>query len=212
LKTNESHCLVEFGTGEIDRERTVANPKEILDFWLDEVGTEGWYMSTKELDATISDRFGAAWARAATGEYSDWVCCPDKSLALIILLDQFPRNMFRNDGRAFSSDRKALCYAKTAIDKGFDMRVPEPQRQFYYMPLMHSESLTDQERCVRLFKKRMPEGGETSLLHAKAHRDVIRRFGRFPYRNDALARQTTSVEVAYLDAGGYSESVRQMQA
>lgn len=153
-----------------------------------------------------------AWEQAVAGEFRDWGCDPVKSLALLILLDQFPRNMFRGTGRAFQSDRKALCIAKRAIDLGFDKRTPEPQRQFYYLPLMHSESLTDQERCVRLMKTRMPSAGEGNLLHAKVHREVIRKFGRFPYRNDALHRNTTTQEHAYLEAGGYADTVRQVQA
>ncbi len=189
----------------------MADAKEIIRFWVEEVGPEGWYNSTEELDAKIQERFGETWERAAAGEYHQWACDPEKSLALLILLDQFPRNMFRGSGRAFVTDRKALCVAKKAMVHGFDMRVPEPQRQFYYLPLMHSESLTDQERCVRLMKTRMPETGESNLLHAKAHRDVIRKFGRFPYRNDALDRSPTNQELAYLNAGGYSETMRQIQ-
>lgn len=190
----------------------MADAQEIRRFWVEEVGPAGWYQSTKELDATIQERFGQAWEQAAAGAFMDWGCDPEKSLSLLILLDQFPRNMFRGSKRAFCTDRKAICVAKKAIERGYDLRVPEPERQFYYLPLMHSESLTDQERCVRLMKTRMPEAGDQNLLHAKAHREVIRKFGRFPYRNDALNRATTPVEIAYLEAGGYGESVRQVSA
>lgn len=190
----------------------MADAAEIRRFWVEEVGPAGWYMSTEKLDASIQERFGEAWEQAAAGEYTDWACDPEKSLSLLILLDQFPRNMFRGSKRAFSTDQKALCVAKKAIDRGYDMRTPEPARQFYYLPLMHSESLTDQERCVRLMKTRMPEAGEGNLLHAKVHREVIRKFGRFPYRNDALERETTSHENAYLASGGYSETMRQVSA
>jgi len=189
----------------------VANAGEIIRFWVEEVGPEGWYNATEELDAKIQERFGEIWEQAAAGEFHYWACDPESSLALLILLDQFPRNMFRGSGRAFVTDRKAVCVAKKAIDAGFDMRVAEPQRQFYYLPLMHSESLTDQERCVRLMKTRMPQTGEGNLLHAKVHREVIRKFGRFPYRNEALQRDLTKPERAYLDAGGYSETMREMQ-
>lgn len=187
-------------------------PNAILDFWINEIGPKQWYQSSEELDATITTRFGDAWSKAANGELAEWACCPTKSLALIILLDQFPRNMFRDSPKAFSTDRKALCYAKKALDKGYDLRTPEPQRQFYYLPLMHSESLTDQERCVRLMKKRMPEAGEQNILAAKVHREIIRKFGRFPYRNAALSRAMTAPESAYLAAGGYAETVRQLEA
>lgn len=190
----------------------MTDPQGILDFWIDEVGPKGWFQASDELDATITKRFGDAWERATRGEFSEWAACPTKSLALIILLDQFPRNMFRGSGKSFSSDRKALCCAKKAIEKEFDLRTDEPQRLFYYLPMMHSESLTDQERCVRLTKTRLSDGPKGNLLHAKGHRAVIRQFGRFPYRNDALNRPATEAEVAYLAAGGYAETMRRMQA
>jgi len=190
----------------------MADASEITGFWFDEVGPKGWYNATEELDALIQERFGEMWERAASGEYCSWSTDPGKCLALIILLDQFPRNMFRGSGWAFKTDRKAICIAKKAIERNFDMRVPELQRQFYYLPLMHSESLSDQEYCVRLMKTRMPESGESNLLHAKVHREVIRKFGRFPYRNQALARETTERETAYLQAGGYSSTLQSIQA
>lgn len=190
----------------------MADANEIIDFWVNEVGPDGWYNSTEELDATIQERFGETWERASLGEYCEWGRDPDRVLALLILLDQFPRNMFRGLDRAFATDRKALCVAKKAIELGFDMRVPEPQRQFFYLPLMHSESLTDQDRCVRLMMTRMPEGGEANLMHAKVHREVIRQFGRFPYRNAALGRQMTRQEDLYLKSGGYGETVRKLKS
>jgi len=190
----------------------MSDAHDIRQFWVEEVGPEGWYNSTEELDATIQERFGEAWERAAAGEYSHWACDPEHALALLILLDQFPRNMFRGSPRAFETDRKARCIAKKAIDAGYDLKTPEPERQFFYLPLMHSECLTDQERCVRLMKTRMPEAGDGNLLHAKVHREVIRRFGRFPYRNEALNRVPSAQEEAYLAAGGYSETVRELSA
>lgn len=189
----------------------MADAAEIRRFWIDEVGPEGWYNATEELDATIQERFGELWERAAAGEYLEWACDPERVLSLLILLDQFPRNMFRGSARAFSTDRKALCVAKKAIERGFDMLEPEPERQFFYLPLMHSESLTDQERCVRLMKTRMPLAGPESLIHAKVHREVIRSFGRFPYRNQALHRDATTKEQAYLNSGGYSETLRKVR-
>lgn len=112
--------------------------------------------------------------------------------------------MFRGNDRAFSSDEKALVIAKKAITLGHDLRVDEHARQFFYMPLMHSECIVDQDRCVRLILTRMPVKGENTLKHARAHRNVIRRFGRFPYRNDALGRICTTSERRYLDEGGYA--------
>lgn len=188
----------------------MADAEDIRKFWVDEVGPEGWYNATEKLDATIQERYGEAWQRAAAGEYNHWACEPDQVLSLLILLDQFPRNMFRGSGRAFETDAKARCVAKKAIEAGFDMKTPEPERQFFYLPLMHSECLTDQERCVRLMKTRMPKAGMNNLLHAKVHREVIRKFGRFPYRNQALERTPSDLELAYLEAGGYSETMREL--
>jgi len=187
------------------------NPKEVTDFWLNDVGPQGWYLADDALDATIRERFEDTWASALDGELADWKLRPDTLLSYLILLDQFPRNMFRGSGKAFATDKLARCAAKKAVDLKWDMRVPEPERQFFYLPLMHSECLADQERCVRLMKSRMPETGVANLLHAKAHREVIRRFGRFPYRNEALERRDTVLEVAFLDQGGYGAAVQSVQ-
>jgi uncharacterized protein (DUF924 family) len=189
----------------------VVTSDEVLEFWLDEVGPEGWYAVDEALDRTIRDRFEAAWNNARRGSLGLWRIHPEGMLAYIILLDQFPRNMFRGTGRAFATDRMALAAAKSAIDKGWDMRIAEPARQFFYLPLMHSEVLSDQERCVRLMVERMPETGAGNLLHAQAHREVIRRFGRFPYRNDALERRMTPAEAAYVANGGYGSTMRALQ-
>lgn len=177
--------------------------QEVLDFWLHEVGSERWYESSPELDAEIRERFGALWQRAAEGRLCHWLSNPRGALALIIVLDQFPRNMFRGTPEAYRSDKRALAAAKVALDRRFDRRIPEPERQFFYLPLMHSEDLPDQERCVRLIKLRMPETGERNLEHARRHREVIRRFGRFPSRNPILGRADTEDERRYRAAGGY---------
>jgi uncharacterized protein (DUF924 family) len=190
----------------------MANPDDILAFWLDEVGPAGWYDSSPELDATILERFLSEWTRAKEGALSLWLTYPSGTLAYIILTDQLPRNMFRGAAAAFATDDISRAAAKMAIDRGWDMRIDEPARQFFYLPLMHSECLSDQERCVRLMKSRMPETGAVNLVHARAHREVIRRFGRFPYRNEALSRQTQGAEAAFLAEGGYGAMVREMQA
>ena len=190
----------------------MANPEEILAFWLDEVGPKGWYESSPELDGAIRDRFLPDWIRAREGGMSLWLTYPSGTLAYIILTDQFPRNMHRGSGEAFATDGIARAAAKMAIDRGWDLRIDEPARQFFYLPLMHSECLADQERCVRLMMTRMPETGEANLVHARAHREVIRRFGRFPYRNEALARHTQGAEADFLAGGGYGAMVREMQA
>ena len=185
---------------------------EILSFWLDEVGPEGWYEVSETLDQTIRDRFGSTWEAALNGTCGLWLTYPSGALAYIILMDQFPRNMFRNTGKAFASDKIARTAAKIAIDHKWDMKIDEPARQFFYLPLMHSECLTDQDRCVRLMHQRMPASGASNLLHAKAHREVIRQFGRFPYRNEALERSTSRLEQEFLQAGGYGHQVRELQS
>jgi uncharacterized protein (DUF924 family) len=190
----------------------MAGPEEVLSFWLDEIGPKGWYAQDDALDAQIREKFLKTWEGACSGRFSLWLTYPSGTLAYIILMDQFPRNMFRGDQKAFSSDRAALAAAKAAIDKRWDMKIDEPARQFFYLPLMHSENLCDQERCVRLMCERMPQEGASNLLHARAHREVIRQFGRFPYRNEALRRHSTETEIAYVTAGGYGETVRMLQA
>jgi uncharacterized protein (DUF924 family) len=187
-------------------------PEEVLSFWLDDVGEAVWYAQDDDLDEEIRQRFQSAWEGAREGRYSLWLTYPSGALAYIILTDQFPRNMFRGSSKAFSTDQAALAVAKASIDKRWDMRIDEPARQFFYLPLMHSENLCDQDRCVRLMCERMPEYGASNLLHARAHREVIRRFGRFPYRNDALSRHSTAPEAAYVTEGGYGATVRELQA
>ncbi|MCA0044610.1 DUF924 family protein [Celeribacter litoreus] len=178
-------------------------PEDILAFWLDGLTPADWYKADADLDQRIRDEFLPTWEKAQEGAYSLWLTYPSGALAYIILTDQMPRNMFRGDACAFAMDNAARAAAKAAIDKGWDLRIDSPARQFFYLPLMHSESLMDQERCVRLMCERL-EGGESNLLHAKAHREVIRLFGRFPYRNEALSRSTTAPEAAFLSGGGYA--------
>jgi uncharacterized protein (DUF924 family) len=189
----------------------MVGPQDVLSFWLDEVDPSAWYKQDDALDAAIRDRFGDAWGQASEGAFSLWLTFPNGALAYAILTDQFPRNMFRDDPRAFSTDRPALAAAKSAIAKGWDLRIDTPARQFFYLPLMHSENLCDQDRCVRLICERMPDSA-SNLLHARAHREVIRRFGRFPHRNAALSRTTTGPERAFMQAGGYGETVRALEA
>lgn len=187
-------------------------PEDVLSFWLDEVGPAGWYEASPELDQKIRDRFEEAWHEAREGRYGLWLTYPSGTLAYLVLMDQFPRNMFRDEARAFGTDRHALAASKAAIHRKWDMRIDEPARQFFYLPMMHSENLCDQDRCIRLLCERMPQTGASNLLHARAHREVIRMFGRFPYRNKALGRECTVAEQAYVDGGGYGTTVQQLQA
>ena len=143
---------------------------DILSFWLDEVGSKGWYKVDAALDAQIRDQFESTWIAACEGSFGLWLTYPSGALAYLILMDQFPRNMYREDKRAFATDRSAIAAAKAAIARKWDMRIDEPARQFFYLPLMHSENLCDQERCVRLLCDRMPEDGADNIDHARAHR------------------------------------------
>lgn len=188
----------------------MATPEEILAFWLDEVGADGWYRQDAALDDTIRERFEATWQEAMDGRFGLWLTYPSGALSYIVLLDQFSRNMFRDTKKAFSSDAIALAAAKQAIHRGWDLKIDAPARQFFYLPLMHSENLCDQDRCVRLMMERMPASSD-NLLHARAHREVIRRFGRFPYRNAALGRTNTAAEQRFLDEGGYGAILRELQ-
>ncbi|ABG32515.1 DUF924 domain-containing protein [Roseobacter denitrificans] len=190
----------------------MTGPEEILKFWLDDVGPQKWFEASDELDAEIYDRFSPALTGASEGRFSLWLTYPSGALAYIILTDQFSRNMYRGSGKSFATDRIALAAAKSAIGKGWDLKIDEPARQFFYLPLMHSENLCDQDRCVRLICERMPEHGASNLLHARAHRAVIRQFGRFPARNAALQRPSTQAEADYVRNGGYGTTVRDLQA
>ncbi|MEL6887224.1 MAG: DUF924 family protein [Pseudomonadota bacterium] len=187
----------------------MVGPEEVLAFWLDECTPEQWYVSDPAFDETIRTRFLPTWEAARDGSFSMWLTYPNGALAYIILTDQMSRNMFRDDPRAFALDRAALTAAKSAIDRGWDMRVDLPARQFFYLPLEHSENLCDQDRAVRLICERIDD--PKYLLHARAHREVIRAFGRFPHRNAALGRKTTAPEQEHLDAGGYGAIVRSLE-
>ncbi len=186
-------------------------PEEVLRYWLDEIGPDGWYGGTVDLDADIKSKFLGSWEAAMDGACGLWLTYPVGTLAYIILTDQFPRNMFRDTEQAFSSDRHARAACKVAVTRDWDQRISEPARQFFYLPLMHSENLVDQDRAVRLIAMRMSRDLSDNLLHAQAHRDVIRQFGRFPFRNKALGRVSTPAEEAWLAAGAYGSAVRALR-
>jgi uncharacterized protein (DUF924 family) len=175
-------------------------PADILAFWR-QAGPDRWYARDDAFDAEIRTRFLEPWRRAAAGELSAWEASDDGALALIILLDQFPRNMFRGDPKTYASDGAARDVASRAIDRGADLRAAENLREFFYLPFMHSEQLADQLRCVDLIRK---AGSTDNLKYAEDHAAIIRRFGRFPHRNRILGRSTTADEQAFLDEGGFS--------
>lgn len=179
----------------------IAAPADILGFWLN-AGRDSWYKRDDAFDAEIRSRFLATWQKAAAGELSSWEASDDGAVALTIVLDQFPRNMFRGDAKTFSSDPLAREVASRAIDRGVDARIDPLLREFLYLPFMHSEHLADQRRCVALFRQH--GGHPDNLKYAEDHADIIRRFGRFPHRNRVMGRETTAEEQAFLDAGGFS--------
>jgi uncharacterized protein (DUF924 family) len=189
----------------------MADPVEVLDFWLGEVGPEGWYKGGAELDALCRDRFGELWQAAHDGGLEHWVGGTAPTLAYLIVTDQLSRNLFRDDPRAFACDARALAAAKVAVESGWDMDAPEPERQFFYMPFEHSEVPADQAMAIHLMDTRLTSDPDMAL-HARAHAEVIRRFGRFPTRNAALGRVNTPEEQTYLDEGGYMAVVKALKS
>jgi uncharacterized protein (DUF924 family) len=173
---------------------------DILAFWR-EAGRDRWYSKDDVFDAEVRRRYLDLWHKAAAGELSSWEASDDGALALTIVLDQFPRNMFRGDVRTYATDPLAREVAGRAIDRGADARIDPALIEFLYMPFMHSEALAVQVRCVELFRK---TGNAENLGYAERHADIVRRFGRFPHRNRLLGRTTTPEEQAFLDAGGFS--------
>lgn len=190
----------------------MATPTEIIRFWIDETGPEGWYNGSDALDDEIRTRFLPDWEAARSGQLTDWQVSAKGTLAFLILTDQFPRNMFRGDARSFATDEAALTCADAAIRAGLDLQIDLPTRQFFYMPFMHSERLSDQDRCIALMQDRMSDPrGAGDILHARVHREIIRMFGRFPYRNDALGRDSSPAETAFIKDGGYASIRDAMQ-
>lgn len=177
----------------------MARPSDVLNFWK-EAGPEKWFAKDDAFDASFKSKFYDAHFAAARGEYDDWLDDPESALALILLLDQFPRNCFRKTGHMFATDGQCLKLAKQAIEKGHVEKHAEELHVFFYLPLMHSEDLADQEHCVELCKQLKGD----SHHHAVVHRDIIKQFGRFPHRNRELGRDTTPEEQKFLDEGGFS--------
>ncbi|WP_353181712.1 DUF924 family protein [Bosea sp. (in: a-proteobacteria)] len=179
---------------------SLPSPAEILAFW-HEAGPEKWFAKDAEFDAEIGRRFRPAYEAAAAGRLDGWQETPEGAYALLILLDQFPRNLFRGSPQAFATDARALAVARRAIAAGFDTSYAPPERRFFYLPFMHSEELHDQEHCIALCAAAEDADG---VKYAEIHRDIIRDFGRFPHRNAVLGRDTTAAEQAFLDAGGFA--------
>ena len=172
---------------------------DILDFWFSETARPRWFKREPDFDREIGERFEATYERAAAGELGDWKSTPEGCLALVILLDQLPRNMYRGDCRAYATDAKARAVFEHALEQGFDERLTEDQRLFLYLPFEHSENL-DHQRRFRDLVRRMTDDLER-LEWGRRHYDIIERFGRFPHRNAILGRETTPEEAEILARG-----------
>ena len=182
--------------------QSTTEPREVIDFWFAEGSSEKWFKPPPEYDAEIVERFGAAYEDAAAGRLGAWEATPEGALALVIVLDQFSRNMFRGSGKAFAADPTAQGVADRAVAAGHDMGVPEERRIFFYMPFEHAEDLALQERCCALVRERCDRGNY--LDYADRHRAVIARFGRFPHRNEVLGRVSSEAERELLTQPGSS--------
>ena len=172
----------------------------IVSFWR-EAGAERWFTKNQDFDQIIRAQFLEIHETAARGELCAWEADAQGALALVILLDQFPRNMFRGSARAFATDPSAHAVADRAIARSFDKKTEKILQQFFYLPFMHSESLVDQDRCLQLYNAL---GDAEQLRFAITHRDVIVRFGRFPHRNHVMNRDTIPAEQEFLKSGGFA--------
>ena len=180
--------------------------EDIVQFWFGNAPGErrkAWFVKDPAFDAQISARFMPAYEAAAAGTLADWKNAARESLALIVLTDQFPRNMFRNSGRAFETDAMALATAKRVIDAGWDAKMLPVERMFVYLPFEHSESMADQDRSCALFAplNAFPETSD-AVEYSEKHRAIVKRCGRFPHRNAALRRETTPEEIEFLKQPG----------
>lgn len=173
---------------------------EVAAFWRD-AGAEKWFTRDAGFDAESRDRFGPLHAEAAAGRLEDWAQSPEGALALLILFDQFSRNLFRDSAETYAKDEKARDIALHAVEAGFDRKVDPTLRKFFYMPFMHSETLADQALCVALCHGL---GDADTFSYARHHQRIIHRFGRFPHRNRILGRHISAAEQVFLDGGGFS--------
>ena len=179
---------------------TAATAVEIVSFWRD-AGPDKWFEKDEAFDREIVSRFLATHQAASRCELASWQDDAQSALALLILLDQFPRNMFRNSAHAFATDPLARAIADRALAPSFDQATEHALRQFFYLPFMHSEILADQDRCLQLYEK---YGDADTLKYANIHRGIIVKFGRFPHRNAVLGRVTTPAEDEFLRSGGFA--------
>lgn len=171
--------------------------QEILHFWFEELEPQQWFQSSESVDAEIRERFAVTHEMADDGLCNHWAVDADGSLALILVLDQFPRHMFRGTPKAFASDERALLIAKQAVHKGFDQVLEPVKRGFLYLPYQHSETLTDQKKSVALFGA-MADDNPAGDMYARRHLVPIEKFGRFPHRNGILGRESSEEEIEFL--------------
>ncbi|MBV1886565.1 MAG: DUF924 domain-containing protein [Parvibaculaceae bacterium] len=176
-------------------------PQTVIDFWTD-AGPAKWFQRDDDFDAEVSIQFGDWVAAAAKGKLNFWMSEPEGAVALVILLDQFPRNMYREDVRAYGFDRQALQVSRDAIVRGDDLKLEGALRRWLYMPFMHSEDLSAQEEGLLYFSERLDDAD--TYKYAVVHADVIRQFGRFPHRNEVLERASSDEEISFLENGGFS--------
>jgi len=176
-----------------------AEVRAVLDFWLDEVGPSRWWTRSEAIDAAIAERFAGLWERERHRPAADFLGSASSAFAAVLLFDQYSRNLFRADARAFAADELARAIAREMVARGFDRTIDEAARIFVYMPFMHSEALADQLWSLAFFEAL---GNAASLDYARRHHDVIARFGRFPHRNRALGRADRPGEAEAIAEGG----------
>jgi uncharacterized protein (DUF924 family) len=179
-----------------------ATAQAVHAFWFKEATPAQWFVRNPAFDKIVSERFCATHQAACEARLDDWQTSPLSALALILLLDQFSRNLYRDDARAFAQDALALEASKQALARGFDQLRPDREKAFFYMPFMHAENLAAQEQSVVLFQA--DQSVSDNLRYAIEHHEIIARFGRFPHRNQVLGRTSTPEEIAYLNAGGFN--------
>jgi len=181
-----------------------ATTKDVIGFWR-QAGPQKWFAKDRRFDEAIRLRFEPVHFAAARGEYDAWQAAAEGCLALLLLLDQFPRNLWRGSPHAFATDPLARKIARQAVLADFDQEVEPDLRPFFYLPFEHSEDPADQALAVSLCEAlRDATGDKETLRYALVHQDIIARFGRFPHRNQALGRETTALEQAFLDEGGFA--------
>ena len=186
-------------------------PDDVLDFWFGRTGEGGyggfreqWFRKDAAFDEEIRERFLGLYEEAASGEHDDWRENARGAVALVIVLDQFPRNMFRDDPRTYATDEKARETARHAVERALDRELHPLERWFLYIPFMHSENMEDQDLSLDLFRRLGKVGEADPVPYAEGHRDIIARFGRFPHRNAVLGRETTAEEAEFLQGPGSS--------